>query len=442
MYNSPAGAIAALMEPDLDLAARLFAQLHEASFDGVGITRDTYGAGEQRAHDLLAANARALGLEVNLDAACNLYMTLPGCRRSAPVVMSGSHLDSVPRGGNYDGAAGVVGALSVLAGWIKAGARPHCDVTVIALRAEESAWFPVSYIGSKAAFGLLPPAALQVRRHDTGRSLAEHLAEQGGNLELLAAQQAYLHAENINCFVELHIEQGPVLLDGGHVVGVVSGICGSLRYRQAQVRGEYAHSGATPRSHRRDAVVAVAALICRVQQVWAEMEMQGHALTLTFGQLNTDIRQADFSKVAGQVDFCIDIRSRSAGTLAQADQRLRQAVVEVEQQYRVVVDLGAASGSQAAEMDAQLRQTLKQATRAQQLQPYELPSGAGHDASIFAIQGVATAMLFVRNRHGSHNPEESMEMSDFATAVRLLGQVLGQRAGLLAGADMSLQQGD
>jgi N-carbamoyl-L-amino-acid hydrolase len=433
MHTTESGNKNPMIEPDLNLARHLFKQLHAAGFDGVGITRDTYGHGEQRAHDLMADSARALGLEVGMDAALNLYMTLPGRDRRAPVVMSGSHLDSVPRGGNYDGAAGVVAGLSVLAGWISAGVEPACDVTVIGVRAEESAWFPVSYIGSKAAFGRLPPAALEARRFDTGRSLAEHLAGQGGQADLLAAQQAHLDAEKINCFVELHIEQGPVLLDGGHEIGVVSGICGSLRYRQAQAHGEYAHSGATPRSHRRDAVVATAALIHRLQQDWAEMEMQGHELTLTFGQVNTDPQQADFSKVSGRVDFCIDIRSRSDATLRQMDRQIRQAAAGIEQQHGVRFDLGAPSSSQAAAMDAELRLALKEAALQLQLRTHDMPSGAGHDAAVFANQGVATAMLFVRNVNGSHNPDEAMDMNDFAGAARVLAHVLGKRAGLSSG---------
>ncbi|MFJ0675835.1 Zn-dependent hydrolase, partial [Bordetella bronchiseptica] len=102
-----------LIEPDIALAETLFARLRAQGSDGVGITRDTYGAGEQRAHDLIAATARELGLEVARDAALNLYVTLPGERRDEPVVMTGSHLDSVPRGGNYDGAAGVVAGMAV-----------------------------------------------------------------------------------------------------------------------------------------------------------------------------------------------------------------------------------------------------------------------------------------------------------------------------------------
>ncbi|CCN19706.1 Putative amino acid hydrolase, partial [Bordetella bronchiseptica MO211] len=120
-------------DPDLDLAARLFDSLRAQSFDGVGVTRDAYGAGEQRAHDLVRACAQDLDLPVRVDASGNLYVTLPGRDPARPARMTGSHLDSVPAGGNFDGAAGVVAGLAVLAGWRAAGWRPAADVTVMAI---------------------------------------------------------------------------------------------------------------------------------------------------------------------------------------------------------------------------------------------------------------------------------------------------------------------
>ena len=156
-------------------AADLFDQMREATFDGVGITRASYGEGEQKAHDIMAEAARSLGLGVAQDPACNSYFTLAGKNRRAPSVLIGSHLDSVAQGGNFDGAAGVVSGLTALAALKDAGITPNVDVTVMGIRAEESAWFGVSYLGSRAALGLLPKGALEAKRSDNGRSLAEHL---------------------------------------------------------------------------------------------------------------------------------------------------------------------------------------------------------------------------------------------------------------------------
>src|SRR5579863_10468118 len=166
-------------QPDIDLAASLFDALSHATRRGRGIVRDSYGAGEQAAHDLVRAAAARLGLEVSADALGNLTATLPGEDRRAPRIIMGSHLDSVPQGGNFDGAAGVVAGLAVLAGLRRAGFTPRCDLSVMAIRGEESAWFDIAYIGSHGVFGLLDPACLAIARSDTGQTLEAALAEQG-----------------------------------------------------------------------------------------------------------------------------------------------------------------------------------------------------------------------------------------------------------------------
>src|SRR5688572_18257659 len=133
---------------DHELAEDLFRRLGDESRDEPGVTRDAYGVGEQRAHDAVAGVARELGLDTAVDPAGNLYMTRRGSDSTTKPWVVGSHLDSVPHGGNYDGAAGVVAGLAALAGMQAAGLQPRRDVTVMAIRAEESTWFPASYIGS------------------------------------------------------------------------------------------------------------------------------------------------------------------------------------------------------------------------------------------------------------------------------------------------------
>lgn len=161
------------LDPETALAGRWFEHLRTHSRGRLGVTRASYGEGEQMAHDLMQGIGQTLGLERRIDAAGNLYLTLPGQDRSLPAIMTGSHLDSVPEGGNYDGAAGVVAGMAMLARWHRAGRRPCRDITVMGVRAEELSWFPAPYIGSRAAFGLLEPEALDAcQRPDTGRTLA------------------------------------------------------------------------------------------------------------------------------------------------------------------------------------------------------------------------------------------------------------------------------
>ena len=243
-------------EPDTEMASRLFDELYVATSDTEGVTRQSYGGGEQTAHDIARREAEKLDLRIATDAACNLYMTLPGTG-SGPATFVGSHLDSVPRGGNFDGAAGLIMGLSVVAGFRRAGLRPERDITVMAIRAEESTWFESSYIGSRAAFGRLEANEIEgLRRKGDNCPLGEAIEQAGGDPEALQRGVAHLDPARIGVFIEPHIEQGPALVVSTKPMGIVTGIRGSIRYRNARCCGEYAHSGATPRTARMDAVAA------------------------------------------------------------------------------------------------------------------------------------------------------------------------------------------
>ncbi len=403
--------------PDLALAARLFTELRLRTGTGRGITRPSYGLGEQIAHDMVRREARKLGMECRIDAACNLYLTLRGQRRG-PAVMVGSHLDSVPMGGNFDGAAGVLAGLAVASGYRAAGVVPPQDLTVLAIRAEESTWFSASYIGSRAAFGALTAAELDgVLRAGDRVALGTAIDAAGGDAAQLRAGVPQIDAAQVACFIEPHIEQGPVLVAHSRPVGIVTGIRGSFRHRQAVCHGTYAHSGATPREVRADAAMAVARLAVRLDDAWDRLAAQGHDLTVTFGQMATDPAEAAFSKVAGRMEFSVDIRSQSHATLDLMRAELRQAVAAAG---AVRFDLGPETGSEPALMDRQVIADLAGIAAMQGAGAEVMPCGAGHDAAVFARMGVPTGMLFIRNRNGSHNPDEAMEMEDFAVACRIL----------------------
>jgi N-carbamoyl-L-amino-acid hydrolase len=406
--------------PDVATAMALFDGLAVDGAGAIGITRDSYGAGEARAHARVCEMARDMGLEIRTDAALNLYMTMPGEDRSAPVAMTGSHLDSVPCGGNFDGAAGVVAGLTVLSRWRRLGYRPPHDCTVMAIRAEESAWFPVSYIGSKAGFGLLAPDALDVCREDTQRTLAAHIDALGGESARIRAGEACLDARRIGRFIEVHIEQGPVLVECDVPVGIVTGIRGAFRFRHAQAHGQYAHSGAAARATRKDAVVAVSRLVTLLDQAWDAEEGAGRDLVVTFGRFATDPMRADFSKVSGHVAFSIDVRSVETETLQRMEACVRACGERVAEETGVALDFGLLTRSEPALMDVTLRARLCEAARERGVAVLEMASGAGHDSAIFAGQGVPSAMIFVRNDHGSHNPDEAMEAADFLQALWLL----------------------
>jgi N-carbamoyl-L-amino-acid hydrolase len=407
--------------PDIGLAADLFDRLAARTRVGPGIVRDTYGAGEQAAHDMARAVAESLGLETAADAIGNLFMTLPGRDRALPRVLIGSHLDSVPQGGNFDGAAGVVAGLAVLAGLRRAGIVPGRDIAVMAIRGEESAWFDVPYIGSAGAFGLLDPASLAVRRSDGGPTLEAALRENGFDPEPIRARRRLLDPAGVAAYLELHIEQGPVLVERALPACVVSGIRGCVRFRNAVCRGAYGHSGALPRAYRQDAVAATVALLHATEAEWLRREAAGEDLTVTSGELFTDPVRHGPSKVAGETRFVLDLRGLSMDTMRQMADFARRAAARLGEDYRVRFDLGATSDSPPALMDEALRAGLRG-----QLGAFEMASGGGHDAAVFAGQGIASAMIFVRNRNGSHNPDEAMELDDFAIGAGALSALVLQ----------------
>lgn len=404
----------------LDRARRLFDEFAQISADPPGVTRASFGPGEANSHAIIRREADALGLETHTDAVGNLYVTLPGCDRTEPRLMTGSHLDSVPHGGNFDGAAGVLAGLVLLES-LATGPKPPCDVTLMVIRAEEMIWFPEHYLGSRAAFGLLPhDTPDRVRRSDTGRTLAEHMAEEGFDPDAIRAGRPQLVATDIRAFVEVHIEQGPMLVQADLPVGIVTGIRGNIRHRFGEITGETTHAGAVPRSARRDAVLAGADLVSRLEGYWLQHEAQGADLVLTVGEFSTDPVQHGITRVPGKVRFTLDARSLSESVLDNIERCMEGLAREIGAERRVRIDPGPRTRAAAAPMSSDVIHGLRAAAVRAGVAAFDLASGGGHDSAVFAGQEVRTGMMFVRNRNGSHNPDEAMEMDDFARACDVL----------------------
>ncbi|MDA1308326.1 MAG: Zn-dependent hydrolase [Proteobacteria bacterium] len=412
------------------LARALFDALHSQTHDRIGITRASYGPGEQAARDIMAGAADRLAMAVEDDAAGNVYMTLPGADRSAAPVVIGSHLDSVAQGGNFDGAAGVVSGLVACAGLRDAGIIPPRDIRVMGIRAEESAWFGVSYIGSRSALGVLPDGALDsARRADTGRTLAEHMAEAGCDPQALRDGAVYMQPGSLHAYLEVHIEQGPVLEEAGVPVGVVTGIRGNRRLPQARCIGEYSHCGGVPRSHRRDAVIATAELVGALDAIWSECEAEGKDFAFTIGKFFTDTEWHAMTKIAGAVEFSLDMRSLDGDFIEAMTGRVRELAADIAKRRGVTFELGEFTRAAPGPMDPGLKAGMLAGVEALGISAMEIASGASHDAAAFAAAGVPTQMLFIRNANGSHNPDEAMEIADFMAATRLLAWWLANHAG-------------
>lgn len=413
------------LEPEILRSDQFFSEMRERTADLPGVTRPSFGEGEHVAHGLAADWARFLDLEITHDHAGNQYMTLPGRDRAAPRIIIGSHMDSVPHGGNYDGAAGVVMGLAALARLRGLDRKPAQDITVMAIRAEEACWFSTHYAGSRMAFGLLPLEEYDAcTRVDTGRSLAAHIKEAGFDPEPLKAGEAWLKPDRIRCYIEPHIEQGPALIGAGLPVGIVTGIRGNLRYKHCRVEGVYGHAGAVPRDHRHDAVFAAAEFAGVLERHWLDREANDKDFVCTIGEFWTDPTQHTMTKISGDVRFTMDIRSEDNGVLLETDAYLREMAKRISCQRGVTLDLGAFTNAEPALMDLKMRATLRDKADALGIPYMEMASGAGHDCATFANQGIPSAMIFVRNDKSSHNPEEAMEIADFGEAARLLGALL------------------
>ncbi len=424
--DTPLPAIA----PDLATMARgLFDALRAAHFDGTGITRETYGGGETAAMRRVEAIARAAGLDCAWDAAANLRITLAGTDPSLPASACGSHLDSVPQGGNFDGAAGVIAGLLALLGAQRLGPRAR-SLVLFVMRGEESAWYGRPYLGSSALFGLFDPAWMDLPcLQDPTLTLRAAMAREGADVDAVAAGTRLVDPTSLSHFVELHIEQGPVMVARGVPVGLVSGIRGNHRHPHAKAVGEAAHSGAVPRWLRRDAVLATADFAMRLDATWRNALERGEDLVMTFGILATDPSVHAMTRVPGEARFTLEYRSESERTLKDFQALAEAEVLEIARERRVRIDLGLPVRTPPAVMDGRLLALARQLCGAGGMPHEVLASGAGHDAAIFANAGVPSAMVFVRNEHGSHNPREAMEFNDFLKGAAVLQAIL------LAGAE-------
>jgi len=402
------------------LAESLFAELHKRTSDGLGITRECYAEGEEAALALFRETAERHGLVCSSDRAANLIVALPDDDLSKPGLILGSHADSVPHGGNFDGGAGVIAGLLCmirLAGERRSAAAP---VRLLILRGEESAYYGRANIGSRALFGLLLPSDLDAKRSGSGRTLREALQAAGADVAAIGEGAALMPLGFAAAYLELHIEQGPVMVARDLSTAIVTGIRGNLRHRRVVCRGEAGHSGTVPRWLRRDAVFAVSDLLMRLDEHWNRLLERGIDLVVTSGVCSTDPERQAISRIPGEVYFSFEVRSQSFETLEGFYELFRSECRAVSDLRHVTFEFDERIYTEPAKMDEAIINRLK--TLSGQLgYPIELlPSGAGHDAAVFANAGVPSGMIFVRNRNGSHNPDESMAIDDFMRGVELM----------------------
>ena len=410
------------------MAEALFAELRRIGDDGVGITREAFAAGENAAFELIERTARANGLETARDDAANLVVTLQGREPDLPFVACGSHVDSVPQGGNFDGAAGVLAGLMALVHLRQEGIVPRRSIKLWVMRCEESAFFGRALVGSSALLGQLSQADLDLPHVATGRLLRNALREVGADMARISRGESLLDPATVAAWFELHIEQGPVLVAEDLPVAAVTGIRGNVRHRAVVCIGEPGHSGAVPRWLRHDAMFAVAELLHSVDLAWKEALERGEDLVVTTGVVGTDPAEHAMSRIPGKVSFSFELRSQSEDTLGRFHDFFLAECARIGTERGVRFETGRRVDVPPAVMDDGLVELMRGAIREAGVRDTTIASGAVHDSTSFALAGIPSVMLFVRNEHGSHNPREAMTMEDFMLAADILRRAITERA--------------
>ena len=402
------------------MAAHLFEEIAAFSADTKGISRPAFSDLETKTLAYLEEFGRSHGLHVTYDAGQNAVFSLPCDAEADAYVLVGSHVDTVPQGGNFDGLAGVVAGLMCLVRAQSEGSFFARPVKVLAMRAEESAWFGPCYIASKTLLGRLGEAELRTRHKGDNQTLDAHMEKIGIDMAPVREGKALLDTKSVLAYIELHIEQGPLLVQKDLPAAVVSGIRGNFRYQTIRCIGEAGHSGAVPRAFRRDPVLALADLLTRLDESWLTVVQLGDDLVLTSGMVATDVDRHALSRIPDQVDFSLDVRSQNATVLDGMHDLLKQDIRTIERERKVRFELGEKLSTSPALCDPAIVEAMSKAMEEVGQEPFVMPSGGGHDAAVFANEGVPTGMVFVRNRNGSHNPAEAMDISDFMIASEMI----------------------
>ncbi|MDQ2835880.1 MAG: Zn-dependent hydrolase [Actinomycetota bacterium] len=378
-----------------------------------GMSRLGFGAADNAARQYLRQLADGAGLSSRVDQAGNVFF-----HRSAhgdwpprrPVLLMGSHLDSVPRGGHLDGAYGVIAALEVLRVLTENAVELAAEPIAVAFANEEGALFPQPFWGSMAIAGQLTDPESAVDRF--GNSIRGPLAEAGG--ELASIGQARWPAGSMASFLELHIEQGPVL-EGAHVpIGVVGNIVGRTIIEIA-VHGSQNHAGTTPMHQRRDALAAAAELVIEVESLAGSRQL---CAVSTVGVLQVSPGQTNV--VPGLVELTAEIRDGEQQSLRRAESALYETIHRIADEREVSVEARTTMRSTPVATAEPARAAIQDAATELGLPWLAMDSGAGHDAQIIAATG-PVGMIFVPSRNGiSHAPEEYTEPDQLVAGANVL----------------------
>lgn len=375
--------------------------------DGGGSSRLALTDEDRDGRDLVTTWMRDLGLDVRIDGIGNVVATRPG-RTDGPAVMTGSHIDTVRSGGRYDGNLGVLAGLEVIETLTDAGVETEHPIAVAFFTDEEGARFPPDMLGSLVYVGgLALEEALDIEGIDgtvVGDEL-DRIGYRGPNPCPGPAPHA---------FVELHIEQGPVLEAGGHTIGAVTGVQG-ISWTEFTITGQANHAGTTPMDLRHDAGWAAAAVAVHVRDMATRM---GGRQVATVGRL--DLAPDLVNVVAGSAVLTVDLRNTDEALLAAAETDLAAFVDGIAEAEGVLIESRTLARFEPVAFNESVVETVVSTAEALGHAVSEMPSGAGHDAQMMA-RVCPTGMVFVPSRDGiSHNPAEHTDPADLTAGVNVL----------------------
>ncbi|EQB4331511.1 Zn-dependent hydrolase [Providencia stuartii] len=379
---------------------------------GQGTTRMSYSEQDKQARDYIKQQMRALGLQVREDAIGNIYGRLEGSEEGLPAVIIGSHFDSVPHGGAFDGPAGIVTGLDVVARIREQQLQPRYPLEVIALVEEEGTSFGRGLMASSVITGLIGTQTLYQLKDRQGVSAAQRMADAGFNAD--KAAEVVLAPSSVKAFLELHIEQGPVLEQANEDIGIVDIIVG-IAQLEVKLSGKAGHAGTTPMDMRADALVNASRIISQIPDI---ATAAGDNTVATVGRLNVLPNGANV--IPSEVTFSVDIRSRNESALRNTIEQIIALVKQESAKGNIQSDIVQPLYVSPTELASEIHQLMVQHAQKQGLRYRTMVSGAGHDTMIFA--GITrTGLIFVPSRNGlSHHPDEWTDYAQIALGADVM----------------------
>jgi N-carbamoyl-L-amino-acid hydrolase len=401
-------------------AGRLWSRIEALSFitdPAKPWTRRSFDDNFAKGRTWLETEFKAAGLSVAVDSGGNLIGRREGSKSGLGALVSGSHSDTVPAGGRFDGMLGLLAALETAQSMHEQHISLLHPLEVVDFLAEEPSDFGLSCIGSRSWAGALTESDLALRF--SGITLASAIDKLGGNAEQIS--RALRPRDSVSAYVELHIEQGLVLPERNAAIGVVTAIAGIRRY-EVTVEGRADHAGTTPMSLRRDALVGAAGVIRMVEELARTRSSQRPYLVATIGKISVEPNA--INAVPGSVRMILETRSTEDAELADFEQQLWQRIESDLQQHGLHLKISPMSKTTPTACSPLIQEAIEQAATDAGLNTTHLPSGAGHDG-VFVARIAPMGMIFVPCRDGrSHAPEEWAEPADCANGTRVLAETL------------------